>query len=108
MFMSGHKVFNPVTISFEKTNLVTDFSAADIPKQIDKKTKKVTDKYVELSVREAIKALSVGHGQGYVKCSCTGKCATNKCSCKKAGIACSSKCHGKQFECANNEKVNLV
>ena len=60
-----------------------------------------------LSLREVVSKLSVGTGQGYVKCSCTNnaKCSTQRCSCKKAKIACSSKCHGKSPEsnCVNNE-----
>ena len=37
-----------------------------------KKTKKgdPSDEYVVVSVREAVKGLSVDHGQGYLKCSC--------------------------------------
>ena len=46
--------------------------------------------YKLLSIREAVKELSVGIGQGYVKCGCNGQCATYRCSCKKSGITCSS------------------
>lgn len=58
-----------------------------------------------ISVREAAKALSIGSGQGYIKCNCTGNCATERCSCRSASIAWGSKCHGKQFVCSNNEAL---
>ena len=54
-----------------------------------------------------VSKLSVGTGQGYVRCACTNnaKCSTLMCSCKKAKIACSSKLHGKSPEsnCVNND-----
>ncbi|RNA07172.1 KRAB-A domain-containing 2 [Brachionus plicatilis] len=80
----------------EKTALITEFSIEFIPK--DKK-----DEYVSVGAREAVRLLSIGHGQGYLKCNCTGNCATKRCSCKKANLKCSSKCHGKEFKCANCE-----
>ena len=65
---------------FTKTSIVTDFTMDMIP-----------DK--DLGKREAVKALSTSRGQGYLKCLCkAGKC-TN-CSCKKASVACNSRCHG--------------
>ena len=54
---------------------------------------------VVMPLREAVRKLSVGTGQGYVRCHCaphiTAKCSTNQCSCKFAKIPCNSKCHGK-------------
>jgi hypothetical protein len=92
--------------SFFKTKLECSFKEEDIPKIIDKKGNKTND-YVMLGLREVVSKLSVGTGQGYVKCACTNnaKCSTQRCSCKKANIACSSKCHGKSPEsnCVNNE-----
>lgn len=79
---------------FQKTDLVTDFDADYIPK--DK-----NGDFVKVGPREAVRILSIGHGQGYLKCNCTGNCATNRCSCRKAELKCSSKCHGKQFNCSN-------
>ncbi len=73
-----------------------------------KKDKKGIEQYVMVSVREAGKALAVGYGQGYIKCAFTGKCAranAQKCSCRKAKLPCSSKCHGKQFICSTNEQT---
>ena len=58
-----------------------------------------------MSVREAVRELSVGKGQGYLKCACTGTCATNRCSCKAAKLACSSKCHGKAVNCRNSADI---
>jgi len=77
--------------AFEKTELVTTFLKQDIP---DKK----------ISVREAIRSLSVGHGQGVLKCNCkAGKC--DKCSCAKASQKCNSRCHG-GYE--NNKCLNKI
>ena len=57
----------------------------------------------EMSVRELVKADSIGNGQGYIKCGCRiGKCDKN-CVCKKAGLVCNSRCHNKE---ANANCVN--
>ena len=47
--------------------------------------------------------LSLSDGQGFIKCNCSGDCKQMRCSCRSAGLACSSKCHGKQFVCSNNK-----
>ena len=64
---------------------------------------------VVMPLREAVRKLSVGTGQGYVRCNCalTAKCSTNRCSCKFAKISCSSKCHGKSEDakCTNKDVV---
>jgi hypothetical protein len=54
-----------------------------------------------LSPREAITELSVGDGQGFIRCNCTAACATNKCSCKKENLKCKSRCHGGNNNCTN-------
>ena len=83
-----------------------NFGIIFLPKVFDKKGNK-TDDDVTLSLREAVSKLSIGTGQGYVKCGCTNnaKCSTQRCSCRQAKIACSSKCHGKSPDsnCVNNE-----
>ena len=65
-----------------------------------------------MSLREAVRQLSVGIGQGYVRCNCalTAKCSTNRCSCKLAKISCSSKCHGKSEDakCTNKDVVEEI
>ena len=53
------------------------------------------------SVREAVKLLSVGGGQGMLKCNCSGQCDSNRCSCKKNNLICNSRCHGGNTKCAN-------
>ena len=62
------------------------FTIEKIPKVIDKKTGKETEEYVKLGLREAVRQLSVGTGQGFIKCSCNinAKCSTSRCSCKAA------------------------
>ena len=59
------------------------FSREDVP----------MDKLV--SVREAIKFVSIANGQGYKACNClTGKCGKGtRCSCFKDGVRCNSRCH---------------
>ena len=37
----------------------------------------------KVAVREAVRLLSVGGGQGMWKCNCNGKCDTKRCSCLK-------------------------
>ena len=71
---------------FFLTNLVTNFKIEDIPTRDPnlKPTSRNKDSnkyitinkvvYICLSVREAVATVSVGVGQGYVKCMCTGKC----------------------------------
>ncbi|RNA29266.1 KRAB-A domain-containing 2-like [Brachionus plicatilis] len=54
-----------------------------------------------LSVLEAVSQLSIGGGQGMVKCNCTSQCLTNRCSCKKGGLLCNSRCHGGNSSCKN-------
>jgi hypothetical protein len=53
-----------------------------------------------------LRLLSVGTGQGFIKCSynINDKFSTSRCSCRAAKISCSSKCHGKseQANCTNN------
>lgn len=44
------------------------------------------------SVRTASNKMSVVGGQGFAKCNCK-LCDSLKCSCKKAGVICNSKCH---------------
>lgn len=50
---------------------------------------------IEKSLREIAGLISDGSGgQGYKRCSCKGKCDTNRCKCKSSTILCNSKCHG--------------
>ena len=47
----------------------------------------------EFSLRQVATMQSNGTGQGMEKCFCKTKCITNKCSCKKIGRKCNSRCH---------------
>ncbi|CAH1983819.1 unnamed protein product [Acanthoscelides obtectus] len=47
----------------------------------------------EISLRTAAIKHSVGTGQGFFKCSCTKKCMSNRCLCKKNNVLCNSICH---------------
>ena len=58
---------------------------------------------IKLSKREAVQKSSIGHGQGFVHCSCTSGCKTNRCGCKKSGLFCNSRCHGGNSLCINKE-----
>ena len=57
---------------------------------------------VEIGVREAARLHSLNGGQGVFKCTCTTKCLTKKCKCKKANRTCNSRCH-KNRSCNNHE-----
>jgi hypothetical protein len=56
---------------------------------------------VKVGVREAIKKISIGGGQGMLKSNCTATCMTNRCSCKKNNLLCNSHCHGGNSSCKN-------
>ncbi len=60
--------------------------------------------YITITVRDAMNKTSLGGGQGYVRCSCTRKCTTAKCSCKKANIGCNTKCHPQTSSLCENKK----
>ena len=55
----------------------------------------------KLSVREAASEIDIGGGQGMLKCNCSGECANNRCSCKKSGLMCNSRCHHNNSKCKN-------
>ena len=65
------------------------------------KDHQVPDK--ELSLREIVRAQSVCGGQGFKRCQCKTKCKTSRCSCRKAGLHCTSACHN-HIGCDNVEK----
>jgi hypothetical protein len=78
--------FNVLT----KTDLVTTFDEAEIPKNSE-------GDFAIVSVRQAITAISIAGGQGMKKCNCrTGKCNGGRCGCNSEGRKCNSKCHGGQ------------
>jgi len=57
----------------------------------------------KISEREAARKTSKVGGQGFIECSCKGKCNTNSCSCKKAGRICNSHCHKGNNNCTNHD-----
>ena len=56
-----------------------------------------------VSVRRVAAAGSAAGGQGMLHCSCRGECNTNRCSCFKAGRACTSRCHHHNTRCINHD-----
>jgi len=54
----------------------------------------------QIALRSAATALSIGSGQGFVRCNCNGKCTNNRCKCRKANTLCNSKCHS-SLPCEN-------
>ena len=44
----------------------------------DKHGRKIGEEYKTVGVSEAVKILSVGNGQGFLKYGCKSKCATEK------------------------------
>ena len=57
-----------------------------------------------LSSRQLVREFFYFGGQGYLHCSCTAACKTNKCKCnKKSILTCNSRCHtGKNVKIMNN------
>ena len=55
----------------------------------------------KISIREALRAISMLGGQGFFFCSCKGTCDKNSCKCKKNGRQCNSKCHPSNRVCVN-------
>jgi hypothetical protein len=49
-----------------------------------------------VSLRTAAKELSMGSGQGFFCCTCTGKCVNKRCKCYKAERKCNSRCHNRR------------
>ena len=56
----------------------------------------------EVSLRAAARAESIGGGQGYFRCNCTGNCKTKRCKCYKDNLKCNSRCHN-QRSCCNKD-----
>lgn len=56
-----------------------------------------------IPLRTAVAEESLGHGQGYFRCSCTGKCANARCSCVKNKQKCNSHCHPMGKVCSNHD-----
>ncbi|RNA29043.1 KRAB-A domain-containing 2-like [Brachionus plicatilis] len=58
-----------------------------------------TDKSIK-SVRQTVNEMSIGGGQGMVRCNCTSQCITNRCGYRKSNLLCncncnlSARCHG--------------
>jgi hypothetical protein len=52
-------------------------------------------------LRTHANASSKTGGQGMIRCSCSGKCDTKSCSCRKAGRECNSRCHKQNTVCCN-------
>ena len=65
-------------------------SIADVPVEI------------EVSLRTAARQESIGGGQGYFRCNCTGNCITKRCKCFKADLKCNSRCHNQRC-CTNKD-----
>lgn len=49
-----------------------------------------------VSLRKAVKSLSLVGGQGFKKCNCLQKCTSNRCKCKAWKMMCNSRCHNSQ------------
>ena len=55
----------------------------------------------EASLREIVRNLSVGNGQGFKRCSCKGGFSYNRCKCRKDNLTCNSFCLSGR-SCLNN------
>lgn len=66
-------------------------NALDITKVKSISTSEVPN--IHLSLREMVKENSVGSGQGFRRCLCRQSCKSNRCTCFKNNVICSSSCH---------------
>lgn len=60
---------------------------------------------VDASLREIVRNLSVGDGQGKKKCACKTGCASYRCACFKNKMKCNSACHSQLsiHKCTNHD-----
>jgi hypothetical protein len=54
----------------------------------------------KITIPKAVRLVSKFGGQGFTKCSCKGSCDSGRCTCKKKGIMCGSRCHN-ALQCCN-------
>ena len=83
---------NLYEVGCRQGKLSTKFTAADldaVPEKLIYEKDVAAD--CILSVRSAVTKAT--GGQGYLKCNCTSKCQTLRCSCLKKKMKCNSKCH---------------
>lgn len=53
-------------------------------------------------IREIVREISVGTGQGFKKCNCKTGCLSKKCSCRTVSMICNSACHS-GISCKNHD-----
>ena len=53
-----------------------------------------------ISLREVARKEALGGGQGFDRCNCSKGCDSGRCSCRKNGKLCNSKCH-RSLSCKN-------
>ena len=80
--------------------LKTKYSAADLDSAKQNLLKVEDVPAIELALRTAVSKTT--GGQGYLKCSCKSNCKTLRCSCKKRGSMCNSRCHP-GLSCTNHD-----
>ena len=56
----------------------------------------------QISIHEALRAISMLGGQGFFFWNCKGNCKKNGCKCRKNGRQCNSKCHPCSTACENH------
>ena len=62
------------------------------------------DRLKKISLRQAVRNVSLSGGQGRLKCSCkVATCQTNRCACFKAKRKCNSRCHPANARCRNHD-----
>ena len=89
--------------SFLRTDLIHEYSMTPSQVLLDDVVDAHWPTMPKISVREAVKNISLTGGQGHVKCSCKTGCTTAQCACRKAERRCTSKCHPKANNCCNHD-----
>ena len=57
----------------------------------------------QVTMRACVRLASAAGGQGHMHCACKGACDTQRCTCRKAGRKCNSRCHKGNTTCMNHD-----
>ena len=94
---------NSFMFLFAKRIVRYQYCQTCVPMTLGTRVEDIPSKNI-LSSRQLVREFSSFGKQGYLHCSCTAACKTNKCKCnKKSILTCNSRCHpGKNVKIMNN------
>ena len=79
-----------------------EYGDEDVADDYECEYERVNQNILDFAKELKVEKVSLGLGQGFVRCNCGGKCATNACSCFKSQIGCNTKCHQRHSNCQND------